>query len=416
MALVAALVVLLGSAAFAASQLLKPDATSTTPVDSARATPSVTPTRVSPSPTPTSPSPTPASASPSPSASEVPGDFAQIFSKVRSGVVRIDSSTCDGGGIGTGFLIDDALIVTAAHVVEGAASLGLTFGDESDPTVASGVVVGIDRETDMALIRADRDLDGHVFGLADSQPDVGQSVVAIGFPQGEPMTLTSGIVSGLNRTISFEGRTFQGLIQTDAAINPGNSGGPMLDLKGAVQGVADAVRTDAQGIAYAIPAATVRRLTEQWRGNTKSVVDADCEAPTAPDRTSDFDIVPPSDDPLAVEVTQLFRDYFTAINGADYDQAWALMSPRLRPSDVTTFADSLSSTIDFGVVVHSVKPGKDGSATAHVYFVSTQASEQGPEGQTCTVWDLDYTLVPTGDPWQIRRAKAHGGGSAYHSC
>jgi S1-C subfamily serine protease len=335
---------------------------------------------------------------------------------VRSGVVRIDSSTCDGGGIGTGFLIDDDLVVTAAHVVEGAASLGLTFGDESDPSIASGVVVGIDPLTDMALIRADRNLDGHVFSLADSSPDVGQSIVAIGFPQGEPMTLTSGIVSGLNRTISFEGRTYAGLIQTDAAINPGNSGGPMLDLKGTVQGVADAVRTDSQGIAYAIPARTVRSLTAKWKGNTTSVVDAACEAPTAPDRTTDFDVLPPSDDPLAVEVTQLFREYFTAINEADYQRAWELMSPRLRPSDVDSFAESLSSTIDFGVVVQSVTPGEDGTANAHVYFVSTQSAEQGPEGQTCTAWDLDYTLVPTGDPWQIRRAKAHGGGKAYHSC
>lgn len=346
----------------------------------------------------------------------MPGDFAQIFSKVRSGIVRIDSSTCDGGGIGTGFLIVDALIVTAAHVVEGAASLGLTIGDESDSTVASGVVVGIDRETDMALIRTDRDLDGHVFGLADSPPDVGQSVVAIGFPQGEPMTLTSGIVSGLNRTISLRAAPSKDSSRRTQPSTRGTRAARCRSSRVEVQGVADALRTDAQGIAYVIPAATVRRLTEQWRGNTKSVVDADCEAPTAPDRPSDFDIVPPSDDPLAVEVTQLFRDYFTAINSADYDRAWALMSPRLRPSDVNTFADSLSSTIGFGVVVHSVKPGEDGSATAHVYFVSTQAPEQGPEGKTCTVWDLDYTLVPTGDPWQIRRAKAHGGGSAYHYC
>ena len=345
-----------------------------------------------------------------------PEDFAQVFSTVRSGVVRIDTSTCDGGGIGTGFLVDDDLIVTAAHVVDGAASLGLTFGSESDPSVASGIVVGIDRSADMAMIRADRKLKGHVFEFADSNPQVGQEVIAIGFPKGEPMTLTRGVVSGLDRTITIDGESYGHLIQTDAAINPGNSGGPMVDLDGSVQGVADAVRTDAQGIAYAIPADTAKELSRAWRSNSESVVSASCDQPTAPDTTTDLDLQPPSENPLAIDVTTFFDGYFTAINQSDYEQVWSMLSSRLRPSDPGKLADSLSTTIDFGMQVHSVAQQSNGTVRAHVSFISTQAPNQGPKGQTCTVWDLDYTLTPTGEPWQIRKAVGHGGATPYRSC
>jgi hypothetical protein len=230
------------------------------------------------------------------------------------------------------------------------------------------------------------------------------------------MTLTRGIVSGLNRTITFDDRTYRGLIQTDAAINPGNSGGPMVDVKGSVQGIADAVRTDAQGIAYAVPADTARRLTEEWRDKTDSVVSSSCDVPEAPDTTTDLDLEPPSEDPVTIEVTTFFTTYFTAVNAADYEQVWAMLSPQLRPADPRELADTLSTTIDFGMEVHAVERGDDDTVRAHVSFISTQAPEQGPEGQTCSVWDMDYTLVPTGESWQIRRAVGHGGGPPFRSC
>ena len=190
----------------------------------------------------------------------------------------------------------------------------------------------------------------------------------------------------------------------------------MLDLAGSVQGVADAVRTDWQGIAFAIPAATVQRLTAQWRANTESVVEADCDDPTPPLTTTEIEVLPPDDDPLTIEVTDFFVDYFTAINSGDYDRVWAMMSPRLRPADAGKLAESLSTTIDFEVLVNDVKDGAGDTATAHVSFISTQAPDQGPEGQTCTMWDLDYTLEPADGSWQIGRAAGHAGEKAFRSC
>ena len=81
-------------------------------------------------------------------------------------------------------------------------------------------------------------------------------MAAIGYPLDEPKTLTEGTISGLDREIDTESGSFDGMVQTDTAINPGNSGGPLVDLDGQVVGVADAIRKNAQGIGFAIPASS----------------------------------------------------------------------------------------------------------------------------------------------------------------
>lgn len=113
-----------------------------------------------------------------------------------------------------------------AHVVNQSAALSLTAGENGAGGTTSGVVVGIDSSTDVALVRVNRPISGHVFTLATAAPRVGQEVAAIGFPVGDPMTFTRGTVSGLDRTITLENVLRSGLIETDAAVNPGNSGGP----------------------------------------------------------------------------------------------------------------------------------------------------------------------------------------------
>src|SRR5699024_53326 len=89
----------------------------------------------------------------------------------------------------------------------------------------------------------------------ESQP--GEKVAAIGYPFGQPKSLTEGTVSGTDRKIRTESGTLTDLVQTDTAINPGNSGGPLVNLDGAVVGVATAVRADAQGIGYAVPSQSI---------------------------------------------------------------------------------------------------------------------------------------------------------------
>jgi serine protease Do len=188
-------------------------------------------------------------------------------------VVRIETVSCDHDGVGSGFLLSPALVATVNHVTDQAAVISLVAGNQH----TTGVVIGSDPTHDLALVRAERPLTGYRFGLAHTDPAVGSRVAAIGFPVGDPITLTQGGVSGLNRTITIENSQYTGLIETDAALNSGNSGGPLLSSDGTVAGVVDAVNTAAVGIGDAVPATQAAGEFDQWRANPQPQPAATCQ-------------------------------------------------------------------------------------------------------------------------------------------
>jgi len=168
---------------------------------------------------------------------------------------------------GSGFVIDlDGRIVTNAHVVEDANTIEVYF---LDGTITRAELVGLDLDADIAVIQVDLPED-RLFPIAFGRVEelvVGQTVVAIGSPFGQRWTMTSGIVSALDRTINGLGNYSIGaVIQTDASINPGNSGGPLLNLRGQVVGVnaqiSSSTRSNA-GVGYAIPSDLVQRVTKE---------------------------------------------------------------------------------------------------------------------------------------------------------
>jgi S1-C subfamily serine protease len=179
----------------------------------------------------------------------------------------------EGGGTatGSGFLIDtDGHIVTNAHVVEGAEEIDVTLGS-SDRSYAAEVV-GSDPATDVALIKVDAPADQlHPLALGDSsEVEVGDPVVAIGNPFGLDRTVTSGIVSALQRQITApNGFSISHVIQTDAAINPGNSGGPLIDEAGEVIGINSQIQSGGGngnvGIGFAVPVNTAREVINQLK-------------------------------------------------------------------------------------------------------------------------------------------------------
>jgi len=177
--------------------------------------------------------------------------LADTAAKILPSVVQIET----GSGLGSGFVADEnGDILTAAHVVSGSSQVTIKLQDGS---TVSGTVAASDASIDTAVVKVSQSgLPALTLGDS-SQVRVGQVAIAVGSPFGLDETVTSGIVSALNRTLQTEtGQTLNGLIQTDAPINPGNSGGPLTDRNGAVIGINDAIAStsgQSAGVGFAVP-------------------------------------------------------------------------------------------------------------------------------------------------------------------
>src|SRR4051812_1129089 len=176
-----------------------------------------------------------------------------------------------GTATGTGFVVDkDGNIATAAHVVDGASSITVTF---QDGTTRTAKPLGKDDATDVAVIKVDpAGLDLHVLELGSSAAlGVGDPLAVIGDPFGYERSISTGIVSGLDRTIQApNGFTVAHAIQTDAAMNPGNSGGPVFTAEGKVIGIADQIATGGSasantGVGFLVPIDLVKAELPQLK-------------------------------------------------------------------------------------------------------------------------------------------------------
>lgn len=215
-----------------------------------------------------------------------PGSVADIAQRVLPSVVSISARSSNGGGTGTGFVIDsNGYILTNNHVISDAAVDGGEIEVQlNDGTTLQASIVGRDSSYDLAVLKVSRTgLTALTFGNSD-QVAVGDSVIAIGSPLGLSGTVTLGIVSAKDRAVtageSQGDSSFINAIQTDAAINPGNSGGPLVNSAGAVIGVNSAIATlgssvlssqaGSIGLGFAIPINQARKTAEQLIKNGKA--------------------------------------------------------------------------------------------------------------------------------------------------
>jgi len=173
-------------------------------------------------------------------------------------------------GKGSGFVISsDGLVLTNAHVVQGADTITAVLGDGSS---AQARVLGLDRNMDVALLRLEGDQDWEHVPLGDSTGlDVGDWVLAMGNPLGLGHTVTAGIVSGKGRVLGHDSFGNEDFIQTDAAINKGNSGGPLFNLNGEVVGINTAIVAGANTIGFAIPIDAVETVLQDLEHKGKVV-------------------------------------------------------------------------------------------------------------------------------------------------
>jgi S1-C subfamily serine protease len=184
--------------------------------------------------------------------------------KVKNAVVKIDKYDVIRekeriSGTGSGFVFSsDGLILTNAHVIENSGRINVILldGDEF-----SGELVGIDKDTDIAIIK--------IFGAGytparlgiSSDLKIGQLLIAIGNPFGYQHSVSVGVLSGVGRTMRTpDGHLVDDILQTDAALNPGNSGGPLIDTGGEVVGINTAIIPSAQGLSFAIGIDTAKEI------------------------------------------------------------------------------------------------------------------------------------------------------------
>ena len=207
------------------------------------------------------------------------GTVAQVAQEVLPSVVKIDVSNGQESGSGSGIVLSsDGQILTNNHVVEVAGDSGSISVSFNDGSSAPAKILGTDPLTDTAVIQAEG-VDGLTPATIGKSSDlqVGEGVVAIGSPFGLESTVTSGIVSALDRPVDV-GSDSQGnsttypAIQTDAAINPGNSGGPLVDMNGHLVGINSSIRTSSSssteqggsiGLGFAIPIDEVNPIVDQ---------------------------------------------------------------------------------------------------------------------------------------------------------
>ncbi|WP_223408438.1 S1C family serine protease [Occultella gossypii] len=201
-------------------------------------------------------------------------DWEAVAAQVRPSVVAITFSSSAGSGAGSGVIIDSSgLILTNNHVVADAQSLTVTL---SDGRIFEARIVGTDPTTDLAVIELTdppEDLEAATLGTSDDLA-VGESVMAVGNPLGLDSTVTTGIVSALDRPVSATGggqaqdAVVTNAIQIDAAVNPGNSGGPLFDANGRVIGITSSIATLSEssgsiGLGFAIPVDLATNVADQ---------------------------------------------------------------------------------------------------------------------------------------------------------
>jgi putative serine protease PepD len=205
----------------------------------------------------------------------VPGSVAAVADEVLPTVVSFTVTDSRGEATGSGFVLrEDGYLITNNHVISGGADGGRILVTFNDGETAKGSIVGRSKSYDLGVVEVDRK-NLPVAPLGNSSAvRVGDPVIAIGSPLGLNGTVTTGIVSSLNRPVTAGGQgdqSFISALQTDAAINPGNSGGPLIDSSGKVIGINSAIATVATGqseagsigLGFAIPINQAKRIAEE---------------------------------------------------------------------------------------------------------------------------------------------------------
>ncbi|GGO00663.1 S1C family serine protease [Saccharibacillus kuerlensis] len=319
----------------------------------------------------------------------------EIISSVGEKVVMIETAD---GSIGSGFLYNDqGDILTNAHVVSGFKNVTVTVSDLGQ---LSGRVIGIGEETDVAVVRVS-DLAG-VEPLElklNAEAEIGDEVLAMGSPLGLQNTVTTGIVSGVDRTFDIEPYYYEGLYQISAPIAPGNSGGPLVDrATGQVLGINSAV-SDEGGIGFSIPVVNIVDSARNWSQDPMEVL-------PDPDRgydaygnleSDDGEIADDYDSGEYAEATELeyaaedvLYDFYEALALRDYRSAYKWLGPDWQKRQsyedfAAEYKNTLGVYLDYCVGVENM----DGTVSV---YVSLTADERVQDDAEAVVYNWVYQV------------------------
>lgn len=330
---------------------------------------------------------------------------------MNSGVAKLEVILCEGGASGTGFLVDDDLIMTAAHVAKNEVAITVSVNGQ----YTSARVLGINDVQDLALLKTPIALTGHQFDFAAALPTQGVEVAALGFPLDSDLTFTSGRVSALNQELDSAFGKRRDLLQTDTAINPGNSGGPLVRMDGDVVGVVSAKRAwvlgtrtvddyGAEGVGYAVQAPIAAASAADWAKRSTPVPSNTCgnESETT---SSNIITTNKSDHSQASGVIQSLLRHGQGINRAAYEAAFAVFTPEMQTQmkGLETWKDGLKTSFWRALTINAVT-GSGEELTVDAVLRTEQDAVDGTDNQTCSNWTIEYTMTWDGTIWRIAGA------------
>lgn len=344
-------------------------------------------------------------------------DFPDLFEDLRGAVASVDVVGCDFGSQGTAFLVSDDTAYTAWHVVEDAAQVALTIGDEN----IEASVIGHDPERDVAVLRLATPVeDAVVLPIAEVQPRVGEEVAAMGHPRGLPLALTVGRVTSMNGEFDFGGNAdgvVSNLIQTDAVVAPGSSGGPLINQDGEVIGVVILKDIAAEGLMYAGDIDGVRAALAGWDAEPEPVEASFCvgsvDLENIDQIASEF-IGADIEHEAVAALQRTYAVYTQSINSGRAEAAFGVLGPSITTNNTAeAWAEGQATSLLWDWRIRSIEE-VDGGLDVRSTFTSTQEAEFGFDGEsTCTRWDITHRVIEGAfrglDFWLIDRSRATDG-------
>ncbi|MGM0873874.1 MAG: S1C family serine protease [Bacillota bacterium] len=316
---------------------------------------------------------------------QVAPDLKEIIREAQKKVVMVE---LDDGSVGSGFLYNEkGDVITNAHVVSGAKTVKIRTTDAKG---FDGEVIGISTETDVAVIRVE--------GLKDTEPllqspneelEIGDEILALGSPLGFQNTVTTGIISGIDRELKVEPYTYENVYQISAPIAPGNSGGPLIDRKtGKVVGI-NSARIEQGNIGFSIPINSVISLVNSWSETPMENLPA----------TSTVDVSTEIDENKMLETSDYLVSYFIqSINFQDFVTAYSLLGSKWQSNiDYDTFRSQYLNIISISIDELKTEK-KDDQVIVETVLTATERTGQEQVKRT---YKISYEVAYENDQAKI---------------